>query len=143
MKSNKVFVPYAGSIAVTSSTRGRHRTLSATGSDAAMVAKAAGIGRLGSGDKAMVRRSANLERVVMLGPLNGGNGIAGLLARYALYRRVFGPAGIRGSVAAPGDHERERRAGRDRRGRACQACPLPLYQPPSTKLAPRSPALIV
>ena len=172
------------------------------------------------------RRPANLGRVVMLGPPNSGSEIADLLARYALHRRVFDPAGVepitRGSPALtsllgevdypvgviagrrainpvswmllpkPNDGEvavmhtrvsgmadhlvlpvdltfmvrdpavlagcvalpavRSLRwlntngAGRARAryaGRACQACPLPLYQRPSTKLAPRSPALIV
>ena len=39
------------------------------------------------------RRPARLGRVVMLGPPNGGSEIADLLARYALYNRIFGPAG--------------------------------------------------
>ncbi len=39
------------------------------------------------------RRPARLGRVVMLGPPNGGSEIADLLARHALHRRIFGPAG--------------------------------------------------
>lgn len=38
-------------------------------------------------------RPAHLGRVVMLGPPNGGSEIADALHRFALYRRVFGPAG--------------------------------------------------
>ena len=41
-----------------------------------------------------MHRPASLGRVVMLGPPNGGSEIADLLARYALYRRVFGPVGL-------------------------------------------------
>ena len=40
------------------------------------------------------RRPARLGRVVMLGPPNGGSEIADLLARYPVYRRIFGPAGL-------------------------------------------------
>ena len=38
-------------------------------------------------------RPVRLGRVVMLGPPNGGSEVADLMVRYALYHRVFGPAG--------------------------------------------------
>ena len=40
-----------------------------------------------------VRRPANLGRVVMLGPPNGGSEVADALSRLGAYRRFFGPAG--------------------------------------------------
>lgn len=39
-------------------------------------------------------RPANLGRVVMLGPPNGGSEVADALRRRAAYRRILGPAGL-------------------------------------------------
>lgn len=40
------------------------------------------------------RRPANLGRVVMLAPPNGGSEVADRLRRFSAYRRFFGPAGF-------------------------------------------------